>query len=281
MLGQVPIDPNELIDTTGVGWEEAIIAAVVLIIAIVAAALVRRFVRSAVQRWSSSQPDFALFLGRLAGWLVLVLGIAAALMILGFQLGPVFFVVGVVAVVLFLSARTLLENFGAGVVLQAENPFRIGQFVEVADEVGVVRDITGRTTVLDTIDGRRLRIPNKDILNGPIVNYAERGALRSHLQVGVEYGTDLDRAQELIAATLDGIDGVLDEPPPDAVVVGFGDSSIDFSARFWHRPDPATIEQLTDAAARAIDKSLRAEGIVIAFPQVVIWHAEGEAGEDI
>ncbi|MGD2044568.1 MAG: hypothetical protein PVJ28_13065, partial [Acidimicrobiia bacterium] len=77
MLAQVPIDPNELIDTTGVGLEETVLAAVVLVVAIAGAALVRRLVRTAVLRWSRSQPDFALFLGRLVGWLVLVLGVAA------------------------------------------------------------------------------------------------------------------------------------------------------------------------------------------------------------
>lgn len=280
MLAQVPIDPNELIDTTGVGWEEMILAAVALIVAVALAALVRRLVRSSVLRWSGTQPDFALFMGRLAGWLVTVLGIAFALMVLGFQLGPIFLVISVVAVVLFLSARTLLENFGAGVVLQAENPFRIGELVEAAGETGVVLDITGRTTVLDTIDGRRVRIPNKDILGGPIVNFTERGALRSGLAIGVEYGTDLDRAKAVIVETLAGIDGVRAQPSPDAVVAGFGDSSIDFSALFWHRPDLEVRQQLTDRVARAIAKRFRSEGIVIAFPQIVVWTEAGESGQE-
>ncbi|MGD2042074.1 MAG: hypothetical protein PVJ28_00370, partial [Acidimicrobiia bacterium] len=76
------------------------------------------------------------------------------------------------------------------------------------------------------------------------------------------------------------IDGILDEPRPDAVVVGFATSSIDFSARFWHAPDLEVREQLIDCAARAIDRRLRAEGIVIAFPQVVVWHAEEDQSED-
>lgn len=273
-----PIDPNELIDTTGIGWEEVVLATIVIVVAAIIAAFARRIVRSAALSWFKDKPDLAVFLARLTGWFVILLGVVGALMILGFQLGPMFLIVAVVGLILFLSARSLLENLGAGVVLQTENPFRIGDWVEVGDESGNVQDITGRTTVIDTFDGRRIRIPNTTVLAEPIINYSERRQLRSEVEVGVEYGTDLDHAQKVIIDTLGGIDGVLGHPAPEAPVLEFGASSIDFAARFWHEPSVHARYQMVDRVARAIDRRFKEEGIVIAFPQVVVWKAED--GED-
>lgn len=276
IFAAAPIDPNELIDTTGIGWEEGILAAVVVVVAIVLAAFARRIVRTAAPRWLRVKPDLAVFLGRLAGWFIILLGVVSALMILGFQLGPMVLIIAVVGVILFLSARTLFENLGAGIVIQTENPFRIGDLVEVGERTGTVVDITSRATVIDTYDGRRIRIPNSAVLDNPIVNYAERGKLRTEITVGVEYGTDLDRAQEVILDAVREIEGVLAEPAPEAPVVGFGESAINLSVRYWHEPTKTRMYELIDKVARAIDRRYRAEGMVIAFPQIVVWKGDRE-----
>lgn len=277
MFAQAPIEPNELIDTTGIGWEELLLAVIVMVVAIVVGSVVRRFVRTATSKWVSTKPEHAVFLSKVAGWIVVLLGIVTALLILGFQLGPLLLILAIVAIVLFLSARNFLENFGAGIVLQTENPFNIGHMVEIADEIGAVREIAGRMTVLDTFDGRTVRIPNSQILNNPIVNHTERRMLRSELTVGVEYGTDLDKAQTVLLRTLEGIADVRTEPPPEAVVVEFGDSSVHFLVRFWHDPTRQAMYQVIDLVARAIDRELRKEAIVIAFPQMVVWPRNEEA----
>lgn len=271
MLAQVRIDPNELIDTTGIGWEEGVLAAVVFIIAVVVGAIVRGLIRSAVNRWSSSQPGMARFLGRLGGWFIILLGVVAALMILGFQLGPMFLVFGIVIVILFLSARDFLQNFGAGIVIQTEGSFRIGDLVEIGGVLGTIVDITGRTTMIDTYGGQRVRVPNSYVLNNSIVNFSERKAMRSELEIGVEYGTDLGRAKTVILDTLSSVDGVLPDPAAEALVSGFGDSAIGFSVRFWHEPTLQSRYRVTDRVAREIDRRFKREGLVIAFPQLVLW----------
>lgn len=280
MLAQLQVDPNELIDPTGIGWQEALLAAIVIVAAIILGALTRRLVRTAVLRLPNITPAMSVFLGRLAGWLVVLLGIVAALLILGFQLGPLFLIIALIAVVLFMSARNLLENFGAGIVLQTEKPFHVGDLVEVVDERGTVHDITGRTTVIDVYDGRRVRVPNTEILRNVIVNYTERDGLRSDITVGVEYGTDLDQARAVILRTMESVEEIRSEPPPEALVVEFGDSSIDFEARFWHEASLYTRYLVSDRLYRALDRNLRAEGIGIAFPQVVVWRGRSEGSDE-
>lgn len=272
------IDPNDLIDTTGVGLQEGALAGIVLVSAVVIGALLRRLVIRAAGRWSKTRPDAAVFLGRIVGWFIILLGLVAALMIVGFQLGPMFMIISVVGLIVFLSARNLLENFGAGIVLQTESPFRIGDVVELDKQKGTVSDITGRATVLDTPDGRRIRIPNAEVLSDAIVNYSERGALRSELTVGVEYGTDLERVGEALVDTVTHMDGVRQHPQPEAVVVEFAESSIDFSIRYWHEPSANIDGRLTDRVARTVARRFASEGLVIAFPQVVVWKAGDSDG---
>lgn len=274
MLAQLQIDPNDLFDTSGVGWEEAILAFIAMTAAVIGAAYIRRLVRLAVLNWTDAQQDVAVFLAKLASWFVIVLGIVAALMIVGFQLGPLFLLLGVIAVVLFLSARNLVENLGAGILIQAENPIHIGDLVEIVGETGIVLNIANRTTVIDTYDGRRVHLPNSNVLTSPIVNYTARHALRSEITIGLEYGTDLDVARAIMLEALSGVDGVKDEPKPEVLVAEFGDASIAVLVRFWHEPTQHVRDVLTDRVARTLDRSLREHGLVIAFPQVVVWRGD-------
>lgn len=265
------IDPNEFIDPTGIGWEELAAAALAMGAAVLLAVVVRRFVVRWVMRFPNVNSGLARFVGRLAGWLVVVAGAVIALMNLGVQAAPVFLLIVIVGGVLFLSARPVLENLGAGVVLQAESPFKVGDLVQVAGAEGMVHEISGRTTVIDTYDGRRAYIPNIEVLANPIVNQSARRGLRSELMVGVEYGTDLDRAQVVIAEAAAEIEGVRNDPTPLALVKEFDDSSVNYRVLYWHDPAVLARYSATDEVARAIHRALRREGISIAFPHRVVF----------
>ena len=264
------LEPNPVFDPTGVGWQEAVAATVVMIVALLGASLARRFLRRAAEHWPNAQTPIVRLLIRMAGWLILLLGATFALLLLGFELGPIVVIVVVVIAVLVVMGRPLLENICASVVLQAEAPFQIGGIVEVLGETGIVREISSRTTAVDIFDGRRIRVPNNQILNGPIVNLTERKQRRSSLRVGVEYGTDLDRARGVILATLADVESVNAEPSPEALVTEFGDSAIVFLVWLWHDPVANGTFRVTDEAARAIDRAFKREGIVIPLPQRVI-----------
>lgn len=283
VFAQITIDPNELIDTTDVGWPELIAAVVTVLLALLAASLIRRFLRRAMQRWPHIESHIAGALIRLAGWVVIALGVAFALLFLGFEIGPVFLILAILAAVVIVMGRPLMENIGAGVVLQAETPFRVGDMVDILGEMGIVREISYRATVIDTFDGKRLRIPNNQVLNSSIVNISERGARRSEIRVGVEYGTDLDQTRDVIVEALSQIDIVYDEPSPRALVDEFGDSAIVFRVWFWYEPLIDGAAMVTDEVARAVDRTLRRRGIVIAFPQRVVWtrgSADGGGNEE-
>jgi small-conductance mechanosensitive channel len=179
----------------------------------------------------------------------------------------------------FLAGRPLLENFGSGLVLQARHAFTTGDQVSSNDHTGTVMEVNTRATVIKTVDGKVVYLPNRDVLNNPLVNYTAEGLRRSTLKIGVEYGTDLRLAVGVIDRALGGVATVHDDPPHQVFVNEFNDSSIDLLAWYWHQPEIDDEFVATDDVALAIKDALDDAGIVIAFPQRVLWRGKpGEGG---
>jgi len=283
VLSQVTVDPSQIdqvIDTHNVGWEDVLFAIIILAAAFLVARVARRLVARYLRRYPEVQPGLATFLGRVVGWAIILVGFVLALTAVGVQTGPLIIAILIIGIVLVLSGRPLLENFGAGVVLQVRTPFRVGEEVEVGGTTGTVIDIDGRTVVIDTPDGKRVHIPNSDVLGQPITNRSTRGALRSDITVGVEYGTDLERARSVLTEAVAAVDGVFDDPAPEIFVNDFADSSIDIAVWFWHEPTILEGFVITDEVTRAIMRALLANGIVIAFPQRTLWRGEDRDRHD-
>lgn len=268
------IDPagiEELIDTTYVtGWD--FLWAILTILGGFLLARVARIVtRRALSKVSDLPDNIANLITKLAGWAVITIAVVLALPFIGVDTGPVVIIVILVAAAAVLSGRVLLENFGAGVILQSEATFKPGDQIETGDAVGNVMEVSSRAVKIDAIDGQRIVVPNISVLSGPVINLTASPERRSELVVGLEYGTDLDAARRILVAAAHDAAGVLDEPPVDVFVSQFGDSSIDFRVWFWHVSDIRSHYEATDAVARSIDRACRQSGLTIAFPQRKLW----------
>lgn len=269
-----PLDPSgveELIDTTYVtGWDF-----LWAILTILGGLLLARVARIAVRRTLSKVPDLpdniVNLITKLAGWAIITIAVVLALPFIGVDTGPVVIIVLLVAAAAVLSGRVLLENLGAGVILQSEATFKPGDQIETNHAVGKVMEVSSRAVKIDAIDGRRIVVPNISVLSGSVINLTTRPERRSELMVGLEYGTDLDAAREVLVAAAQDAAGVLDEPPVDVFVSTFGESSIDFRVWFWHGSEIRSHYEATDAVARSIDRACRRNGLTIAFPQRTLW----------
>jgi len=271
MLFQIPPGIDEIVDVDNVtGWD--VVAAIAIIAGAAGiAALVRRY----TTKWLTSIKDLpeeaGAALGRVAGYTVLLAGILLALPYLGFDTQPVMILLVIVGLLLFFGGKPLMENFSAGIVLQARAPFGVGDLIRHGDHLGIVTEIDGRATVLVTPDGETVRITNSAMLREVIVNLSAEGARRSTVDVGVAYGTDLDRAVMVLRDSVDGLDSVLSTPAPLIGVAAYQDSAILLQVRYWHAP-MATDEIIArDEVMRAIARALEKAGIVIAFPQRDVW----------
>ncbi|CAN5779937.1 hypothetical protein BH20ACT1_BH20ACT1_02370 [soil metagenome] len=262
---------------TAADW---ITAAVILAGAIVLSRLVRGLTARLVEQGDGARRT-ARLIGRSVGSLVVVIGVVYALQVLGVRLAPLLGALGIGGLALAFAAQTILENVFASLLLQSRRPFRAGDQIATNEIEGTVEDVNFRTVVLRTYQGEKVLLPCSLVLNAPITNFTVKGTRRTTLEVGVAYGTDLVTAQRVLLEALTSVDGVRSQPPPEAWVEQFGESSIDFALRWWHAPDIATLWRVRSAAAMAVKSAFDGAGIEIPFPQRTLgFLSESRGGDD-
>ena len=159
-----------------------------------------------------------------------------ALVLLNVDMGPALMVILILAVILFFAGQTVMQNFAAGLVLQGSPMFAVGDQIVTSAGEGIVKEVTGRTVRIETMDGEGVFIPNKELINEPITNLTELGARRTTFEVGVRYGTDVDLAGRVLEEAAASCDTTHPDPAPEALISEMGDHSIEFLLRFWHDP---------------------------------------------
>lgn len=167
--------------------------------------------------------------------LVVGLGIVIALEILDATavVGAVLGIAGVAGVALGFAFRNIIENYLAGILLSTRNPFSIGDHVEIGAFGGKVVRLTSRDTVLMTLDGNHLRIPNSIVINKELINYSRNPLRRFDFSVGVSVDLDLTHVRSVGLATLRDLKGVLADPPPAILVEALGDSAVKLRFFAW------------------------------------------------
>jgi small conductance mechanosensitive channel len=206
--------------------------------------------------------NLGLVLGRLGHAATTFVGLLVAMVIAlpGFTPGQLVSVLGISSVAVGFAFRDILQNFLAGILLLLSEPFRIGDQIRTGEFEGTVEDIQTRATMIRTYDGRRIVIPNSTLfVNSVTVNTAfEKRRLEHDFPFNI--GEDVDRMKRLLLGSLDGVRDVLDDPPPDAVVVDFTDTALKIRLRWWiDPPSQYELRNGLDAVLTAVNDRLRAE----------------------
>jgi len=175
--------------------------------------------------------------------------------------------VGVLGLALGFAFQDVASNFISGIILAFRRPFVLDDIVKVDDKMGMVSRTNLRVTVIKTFQGQEVYIPNKDVLQSPIVNYSVLGERRVDVAVGVSYGDDLEKVEKLVKETIGDMEAVIRKDDMIFDYYEFGSSSINFYIRFWIKyPDqPGFLEQRHEAVKR-IKKTFDENGITIPFP---------------
>ncbi len=263
-------------DVQAVSAIDLIFAAIALVGGFVLSRLAKRAVRRFFRQVDGVPPDATNLIARLVGLVIFLIGLFVAVESLGFTWGPLGSLLILALVVIFFAAKPLLEDLGAGLVLQVRQPFRNGDLVQLDDQLGVIVEVNARTVLLRTVDGHQIHLPSRQVLNTAIVNLAAETQRLTVFTAGVDYSTDLDRARTIAVEAMASAPGVLADPPPEALVEDFGESTIDISCRIWHATEVLPALRARDEAMRSVKRAFDANGIVIAFPQRVLWTADGE-----
>jgi small conductance mechanosensitive channel len=271
-------DDVELDDAIGRGltvrdW----ITAGVTVVAFVVVGRLARIVVERVVRRTDSEGQIARFVGRVVQNGLAIIGLIYALNALEVRIGPLLGALGITGIAIAFALTAILENVFASVMLKTRRPIRVGDQITTNEHSGTVKEINFRTVVLRNFDGETVVVPSSMVINEPIVNHTRRRLRRTVLVVGVGYRTDLRRAQEVILEAVADVEDVRDNPPPEAWVTTFNESSIDFEVRYWHAPDIATVYRVRSGVAMAVKTALDDAGIEIPFPQRVITVVEDES----
>jgi small conductance mechanosensitive channel len=154
-------------------------------------------------------------------------------------------------------------------------PFKVGDTVNVAGQSGTVDEIELFTTTLDTPDNRRIIMPNSAVFGATIENVSYHRVRRVDVPVGVSYDADIDLTRDVLQSAIATTPGALVEPAPEAVLLGLGASSVDWSVRAW--APTADVGAVKEALIRNVKVRLDAAGIAIPFPQMDIHVREAVA----
>ena len=174
----------------------------------------------------------------IAGAVALFGAVAIAATVAGFPviLSAFATITGALALGVAFAAGDIIENFVAGIFILKDKPFEVGDYIEWNGNGGIVRKIDLRVSKLDTWDNEQLTVPNGELANAVVKNTQAHETRRVTVDFGVDYGSDVDRAREIILEEIAAIDGVLEEPAPAAPLTTLGDSAIVFNARAWINP---------------------------------------------
>jgi len=261
---------ESLFDVSSVSKWDPLLAVVALVLGLV----IGRIARAAIRRYgkrSGLAPNLIDLFGTVLLWTIFSISIVIALTLVGFNAAPIWLAILLLGALFVVSGRVILENFGAGVTLQARTPFQPGDEIDTVGVIGRVREVNSRVVIIDTVDGRQVLVPNSQVLRNPIVNFTKHPHRMTALDVSVIYTTRLDEAVDTIEQALLSTDGVLADPEPIVQVTTFDDSGIRIAARFWHLPDILEERAATHEAAMSINSALRDAGIEFAFPQRTLW----------
>jgi len=207
--------------------------------------------------------------------IILLIGLVIGMSIIGVQVTALLAGAGVLGLVVAFAAQDTLSNFFSGVHLLLDRPFTIGDVLELeSGEYCRVENVGMRSTKLYNIrDHEMIILPNNSIANQKIKNLAEPDEKKRVLvNVGVAYGSDIDRVKKILNEVLKEQDSVIHQEGFEPVVrfSDFADSSLEFNLRFWI-DDYLKQWDVASAIRNRIDQEFREAEVTIPFPQRTVW----------
>jgi len=212
--------------------------------------------------------------------LTVLLSCMVSLMLVQVPIGEIGLFSGIVAAGLSLALRDTLGNLMAGALLIWDGSLKKGDVITIpqtdtndtGSTYGIIREMKMRYTVVEDRNTVRRLIPNSMLVTDPIESWThEHSQVRLSLKVGVAYNTDLAKAKQIMESVCYDVSRIMTSKPPQALVVNFGDHSIDFSLRFWLRDTSAGIRPVISEVLMGIKHRFDEENIVIPFPQQDLW----------
>lgn len=221
-----------------------------------------------MMRKSNVDETLSNFISKLIYGILIAFVVMSALSNIGVDTTSFLAMFGAAGLAVGLAFKDTFANIGAGILLIFFRPFKIGDFITVAGETGTVEEISLFATSLGTLDNKYILIPNGSIVGGIITNYSKKATRRVDLVFGIGYDDDLKLAKKTLEEIGLNDERVLADPAPFVAVGELGDSSVNFTVRFWvNTPDYWAVHFDT---IEKVKLTFDEKGISIPFPQMDI-----------
>ncbi|MBV7257327.1 mechanosensitive ion channel family protein [Pacificimonas sp. WHA3] len=204
-------------------------------------------------------------LTKVAVWIVGIL-LTMTIVFPSMTLGSLIAALGLGSVAIGFAFQDVFENFLAGILLMLREKMKIGDHIECEGISGEVTHISLRETYIRKLSNEVTIMPNSMLFKNPVEIHTDNPMRRHQITAGVSYDTDADMARDLIQKTVEGCELVDNDRPVQVFASEFGDSSVNFTVRWWAGSKPVDMHRSRDEVIRAIKRALDDAGVEIPFP---------------
>jgi small-conductance mechanosensitive channel len=240
-----------------------------------------RLLQRRIERSKSLTPSVRLLITQITRFTLILVAILIAVQSVGIDLTAFAVFSGALGVGIGFGLQKIVSNIISGIILLTDRSIKPGDVIEVTGAYGVVNSLGARYASVVTRDGVEYLIPNEELIANTVVNWSfSNRRVRRRLKTGISYDSDVELAMSLCIEAALETERVLQDPRPNCLLVGFGDSSVDLELRFWIEDPEQGVANVSSLVLLAVWHKFKEKGIEIPFPQrdLHLRSAEGLAG---
>lgn len=256
-------------------WEKVLPAAITLVVCLILVKVLSAIFNKAINR---SKLDVGLRpLVRTAfKALLTIVAILVAAGTLGLDVSALIALLSVVSLAISLAVQDFLANMVGGLVILTAHPFRVGDYVDIGGTGGTVLKIGLTYTDLCTPANQLIHVPNRQVADAKVTNFTSAGTRRMEITVSASYDAPAETVKAALLKACQ-LDGVLDEPAPEAHLSEYGDSAIGYILRCWATTD--RYWEVYFAVLEQVQVTFREAGVTMTYPHLLV-HMQKESGKE-
>jgi len=260
---------------TALGALKGLILAVVFL---QAAVMLSKFAVARIGNMRDVSPSVQVLLGKTIKVALFTIAILMAMSSVGIDLTSLAIFSSALGVGIGFGLQTIISNYVAGIILLMDRSIKPGDTIEVGGVFGVVSGVYGRFSSVKTRDGKEYLIPNEQFVTNEVINWTYSDTnIRLKIPVGVAYDSDVNKALRLMEEAPKDMQRILTSPAPRAMLIEFGDSSVNLELRAWIADTNDGVTNIKSDVLKRIWDLFHEHGVEFPFPQRDVLLKPGSA----